>query len=150
MATTEDLQFYSAVIESTGTTYAENAVSHPVTTIPNVVTQVTYDGRGAGNFTNVGNGTIVTQDTVAGSAAAAAWDFNQLTKALPGRVVAVLGPADASARGHRLTRLEQMIADRTARPPLKDGNLPDDWPATTIRLPKGTAAALIDADREED
>ena len=67
-----------------------------------------------------------------------------------GRVVAVLGPADASARGHRLTRLEQMIADGTARPPLKDGNLPDDWPATTIRLPKGTAAALIDADREED
>src|SRR5471030_1420191 len=67
-----------------------------------------------------------------------------------GRVVAVLGPADASARGRRLTRLEQMIADGTARPPLEDGDPLEGWPTTTIRLPKGTAAALIDADRDED
>jgi prevent-host-death family protein len=67
-----------------------------------------------------------------------------------GRVVAQLGPADSAARGRRRTRLEQMIADGTARPPLKDGDLPEDWPTTTIRLPKGTAAALIDADRDED
>src|SRR4051812_40438050 len=67
-----------------------------------------------------------------------------------GRVVAVLGPADASARGRRPTRLEQMIADGTARPPLEGADLPRGWPSTSIRLPKGTAAALIDADREED
>ena len=67
-----------------------------------------------------------------------------------GRVVAVLGPAETPTRGRRLTRLDQMIADGTARPPLEDGDLPEDWPTTTIRLPKGTAAALIDADREED
>src|SRR5436190_15849215 len=67
-----------------------------------------------------------------------------------GRVVAVLGPADASARGRRLTTLEQLIADGVARPPLDDGDPLQKWPRTTIRLPKGTAAALIDADRDED
>jgi prevent-host-death family protein len=66
-----------------------------------------------------------------------------------GRVVAELGPADARARGRRLTRLEQMIADGRARPAVGDpGDLFDGWPIA--RLPKGTAAALIDADREED
>jgi prevent-host-death family protein len=64
-----------------------------------------------------------------------------------GRVVAVLGPADASARGRRLTRLEQMIADGTARRPLEDGDPLEG--VTPLRLPRGTAAALIDADREE-
>ena len=67
-----------------------------------------------------------------------------------GRVVAMLVPADEEARGRRRTRLEQMIADGRARPALEDGNLPDDWAATGIHLPKGTAAALIDADRDED
>jgi len=67
-----------------------------------------------------------------------------------GRVVAMLVPADAVARGRRLSKLEQMIAAGTARPPLETGDLPKDWPTTTIRLPKGTAAALIDADRDED
>ena len=66
-----------------------------------------------------------------------------------GRVVAELGPADARARGRRLTRLEQMIADGRARPALGNpADLFDGWPIA--RLPKGTAAALIDADREED
>jgi prevent-host-death family protein len=65
-----------------------------------------------------------------------------------GRVVAVLGPADASARGRRLTRIEQMIADGTARPPLEDGDPLEG--CTPLGLPPGTAAALIDADREED
>jgi prevent-host-death family protein len=67
-----------------------------------------------------------------------------------GRVVAMLGPVEKDTRGRRRTRLEQMIADGTARPPLRDGRLPKDWAATGIRLPKGTAAALIDADRDED
>jgi prevent-host-death family protein len=66
-----------------------------------------------------------------------------------GRVVAVLGPADARARGRRVSKLDQMIADGRARPALEDaGDLFDGWPIA--RLPKGTAAALIDADREED
>ena len=67
-----------------------------------------------------------------------------------GRVVAMLVPADAAALGRRLSKLEQMIADGTARPPLEDGDPLEGWPQSNIRLPKGTAAALIDADREED
>ena len=67
-----------------------------------------------------------------------------------GRVVALLGPVEKDTRARRRTRLEQMIADGTARPQLEDGNLPADWAATGIHLPKGTAAALIDADRDED
>jgi prevent-host-death family protein len=66
-----------------------------------------------------------------------------------GRVVAMLVPADDAARGRRLSKLEQMIADGRARPAVEDpGDLFDEWPIA--RLPKGTAAALIDADREED
>jgi hypothetical protein len=61
----------------------------------------------------------------------------------------MLVPADAAARGRRLSKLEQMIADGRARPAVEDpGDLFDGWPIA--RLPKGTAAALIDADREED
>jgi prevent-host-death family protein len=66
-----------------------------------------------------------------------------------GRVVAMLVPPDAAARGRRPSKLEQMIADGRARPAVEDaGDLFDGWPIA--RLPKGTAAALIDADREED
>jgi prevent-host-death family protein len=66
-----------------------------------------------------------------------------------GRVIAMLVPADEASRGRRRTRLEEMIADGRARPALEDaGDLFDGWPIA--RLPKGTAAALIDADREED
>ena len=74
----------------------------------------------------------------------------RITVTAHGRVVALLVPADEDARGRRRTRLEQMIADGTARPALEDGTLPDDWAATGIHLPKGTAAALVDADRDED
>ena len=66
-----------------------------------------------------------------------------------GRVVAMLVPPDDAARGRRLSKLEQMIADGRARPAVEDAGDPfDGWPIA--RLPKGTAAALIDADREED
>lgn len=66
-----------------------------------------------------------------------------------GRVVAMLVPADAAARGRRLSKLERMIADGRARPAVEaPGDLFDGWPIAS--LPKGTAAALIDADREED
>jgi prevent-host-death family protein len=67
-----------------------------------------------------------------------------------GRVVAMLVPADEASRGRRRTRLEEMIADGTARPPLDARDALDGWPEMKVRLPKGTAAALIDADREED
>jgi prevent-host-death family protein len=67
-----------------------------------------------------------------------------------GRVVAVLGPASNRARGRRLSTLDQMIADGRARPPLEDGDPLEGWTELSVRLPKGTAAALIDADREED
>jgi prevent-host-death family protein len=65
-----------------------------------------------------------------------------------GRVVAMLVPPDAAARGRRPSKLEQMIADGTARPPLEDGDPLEGY--TPLGLPPGTAAALIDADREED
>ena len=65
-----------------------------------------------------------------------------------GRVVAMLVPPDDAARGRRRTRLEEMIADGRARPPLEDGDPLEGWVA--LNLPRGTAGALIDADREED
>jgi len=74
----------------------------------------------------------------------------QVAVTMHGRVVAMLVPPGAAVRGRRRSKIDQMIADGTATPPLIDGPLPKSWPRTTIRLPKGTAAALIDADREED
>jgi prevent-host-death family protein len=65
-----------------------------------------------------------------------------------GRVVAMLVPADSGTRGRRLTRLEQMFADGSARAPLEDGDPLEG--CTPLGLPRGTAASLIDADREED
>lgn len=67
-----------------------------------------------------------------------------------GRVVAMLVPADEASRGRRRTRLEEMIANGEARRALEAGDPLKDWPQSRIRLPKGTAAALIDADRDED
>jgi prevent-host-death family protein len=64
-----------------------------------------------------------------------------------GRVVAFLVPV-AGARGRRLTRFDELVADGTVRLPVEAGDPLEDWP--TIRLPKGTAVALIDADRDED
>jgi hypothetical protein len=40
-----------------------------------------------------------------------------------------------------------LVAAGVIRPPLEQGNLADKWPR--IRLPRGTAAELIDADRGE-
>jgi prevent-host-death family protein len=65
-----------------------------------------------------------------------------------GRVVAMLVPAEKRARGRRPTRFDELAAEGTIRLPLEAGDPLEDWPA--IRLPKGTAAALIDADRGED
>ena len=67
-----------------------------------------------------------------------------------GRVVAVLGPVEKEARGRRRSRFDELVAEGVIRLPADLGDLPANWPMTNIRLPKGTAAALIDADREED
>lgn len=63
-----------------------------------------------------------------------------------GRVVAELVPPGAGA-GSPPSRLDELVAAGTIRPPLESGDPAEDWP--DIRLPAGTAAALIDADRGE-
>lgn len=65
-----------------------------------------------------------------------------------GRVVAMLGPVEKEARGRRRSRFDELVAEGVIRLPAEDGDPFKGWP--TIRLPKGTAAALIDADRDED
>jgi antitoxin (DNA-binding transcriptional repressor) of toxin-antitoxin stability system len=63
-----------------------------------------------------------------------------------GRVVAELGPPTAAGTGQgRGSRYEDLIAAGVARPALEPGDPLADWP--DLRLPKGTAAHLIDSDR---
>jgi antitoxin (DNA-binding transcriptional repressor) of toxin-antitoxin stability system len=64
-----------------------------------------------------------------------------------GRVVAELGPPTRSRRGSRASRYDDLIAAGIVRPPLESGDPLSDWP--TLRLPAGTVAELIDADRGE-
>ena len=64
-----------------------------------------------------------------------------------GRVVAELGPPARTLRpGHR-SRFDELVASGVVRLPANDGDPLADWPK--IRLPAGTVAALIDADRGE-
>jgi len=63
-----------------------------------------------------------------------------------GRVVAELVPPGARARGTP-GRFDELVASGVIRPPVEVGDPTEGWPA--IRLPAGTAAALIDADRGE-
>lgn len=63
-----------------------------------------------------------------------------------GRVVAELVRA-GSTESRRLSRFDDLIAAGVIRPPVEHGNPVEDWP--DIRLPHGTAAELIDADRGE-
>lgn len=63
-----------------------------------------------------------------------------------GRVVAELvPPALGSQAGRR--RYDQLVATGVVQPALEDGDPLEDWP--DLRLPPGTAAALIDSDRGE-
>jgi antitoxin (DNA-binding transcriptional repressor) of toxin-antitoxin stability system len=62
-----------------------------------------------------------------------------------GRVVAELRPPGAGVRSSASSRFETLVAAGVIRPPLEPGDPTEDWP--DIRLPPGTAAALIDADR---
>ena len=67
-----------------------------------------------------------------------------------GRVVALLVPADEASRGRAVPSATISSSRVRRRPPLDAGDALDGWPEMKVRLPKGTAAALIDADREED
>jgi prevent-host-death family protein len=64
-----------------------------------------------------------------------------------GRVVAELVPPGATPKSGGGSRFEELIANGVIRPPLEAGDPAEDWP--DIRLPRGTAAELIDADRGE-
>jgi prevent-host-death family protein len=64
-----------------------------------------------------------------------------------GRVVAELVPPGTNSAVVDPSRVDELIAAGVIRPPLESGDPTEDWP--DVRLPKGTAAELIDADRGE-
>lgn len=63
-----------------------------------------------------------------------------------GRVVAELVPPAAQTKD-TLSRFDELVASGMIRPPVEGGDPTEGWP--DIRLPAGTAAELIDADRGE-
>src|SRR6476619_3777866 len=63
-----------------------------------------------------------------------------------GRVVAELVPPAAGRHG-RNSQFDLLVASGAITPPIEDGDPLEDCPE--IRLPAGTAAALIDSDRGE-
>jgi prevent-host-death family protein len=64
-----------------------------------------------------------------------------------GRVVAELGPPAKATRAGGRTRFDDLVAEGVVRLPVEPGDPLEHW--TTRRLPSGTAAGLIDADRGE-
>lgn len=62
-----------------------------------------------------------------------------------GRVVAELVPPGAATKDGAASRFDQLVAAGVIRPPVEAGDPTEDWP--DLRLPRGTAAGLIDADR---
>jgi prevent-host-death family protein len=64
-----------------------------------------------------------------------------------GRVVAELVPPGTAARGRGPSRFDALVAAGVIRPPVESGDPTADWP--DIRLSRGTATELIDADRGE-
>ena len=64
-----------------------------------------------------------------------------------GRVVAELVPPGRGSRVRRTSRYEELVAAGVIRPALEAGDPLEAWP--DIRLPRGTAAELIDSDRGE-
>ena len=64
-----------------------------------------------------------------------------------GRVVAELVPPGTTTRKSPGSRWDELIAAGILHPPVETGDPFEDWP--DIRLPPGTAAELIDADRGE-
>ncbi len=64
-----------------------------------------------------------------------------------GRVVAELGPPTKASRADRSSRYEELVRAGVIRPAIEAGDPFEDWP--DMRLPRGTAAELIDSDRGE-
>ena len=64
-----------------------------------------------------------------------------------GRVVAELVPPGLSARDSSRSRWDDLLTAGILHPPVESGDPFEDWP--DIRLPRGTAADLIDVDRGE-
>ena len=64
-----------------------------------------------------------------------------------GRVVAELVPPPAGLNARRYSQYDQLVAAGVIRPAVEAGDPLEAWP--DIRLPRGTAAALIDRDRGE-
>ena len=64
-----------------------------------------------------------------------------------GRVVAELVPPGTASRRASRTLWDELLASGVLHPPAEAGDPFEAWP--TIRLPRGTAAQLIDADRGE-
>lgn len=64
-----------------------------------------------------------------------------------GRVVAELVPPGTGLGRVSGTRWDELLASGVLHPPAEPGDPFEAWP--TIRLPRGTAAQLIDADRGE-
>jgi prevent-host-death family protein len=62
-----------------------------------------------------------------------------------GRIVAELVPAGTTSGADRRSRFDELVSAGIIRPALEDGDPLEGWP--DIRLPRGTAAQLIDADR---
>ena len=62
-----------------------------------------------------------------------------------GRVVAELVPPGAAAKNSGLSGFDALVVSGAVRPPVESGSPTEGWP--DIRLPRGTAAELIDADR---
>ena len=65
-----------------------------------------------------------------------------------GRVVAELGPPVRATRAAGRTRFDHLVATGVVRLPVESGDPLADWPA--LRLPAGTAAELIERDRDEN
>jgi prevent-host-death family protein len=70
----------------------------------------------------------------------------RITITAHGRVVAELVPP-GTASAPSQSPFDELIAGGAIRPPLEPGDPTEDWPE--IRLPRGTVAELIDADRGE-
>jgi len=65
-----------------------------------------------------------------------------------GRVIAELGPPSGDAADQKQSRYNDLVAAGIARPPVEAGDPLEGWP--DLRLPRGTAARLIDEDRGEE
>ncbi len=64
-----------------------------------------------------------------------------------GRVVAELVPPGTGSPAPRQSRWHELIAKGVLHPPVEAGDPFEHWP--DIKLPRGTAAELIDSDRGE-